>query len=220
LRPIAFTSASTLALFVSTAAFAADAVYVDPAPVAPIEEVAVFSWTGGYIGIQGGYVWTGAELDDGTDILDDEFNGGMVGGFVGYNWQSGAFVFGGEADLNAVFNDETFEFLGEEVDVGTDYLASIRGRVGYAWDRTLLFGTAGVAFTEASAEATIAGIDFDASESFVGWTIGAGLEYAFTDNWLLRGEYRYYDFGNEEIGEFENVDLDFNTVSIGVAYKF
>ena len=213
-----FFTASAIALFAASGAMAADVVVEEPP--APIAEVPLFTWTGGYLGLQGGYAWSDGELSDGTDIISDNFDGGLLGGYAGYNWQSGAFVFGAEADINAVWNEETFAFPGFDVEVGTDYLASLRGRVGYAWDRTLLFATAGVAFSEVSAETTIAGVTLDESESFTGWTIGAGAEYAFTNNWIGRAEYRFYDFGNETIGGIDDVDIQNHTVSVGLAYKF
>lgn len=218
MHPKILFTASAFILLAASGAMAADVVVEEPP--APIAEVPLFTWTGGYLGLQGGYVWSDGELSDGTDLVSDTFDGGLFGGYAGYNWQSGAFVFGAEADINGVWNDETFPFQGVDVEVGTDYLASLRGRVGYAIDRTLLFATAGVAFTEVSANTTIAGIDLDESENFTGWTIGAGAEYAFTNNWIGRAEYRYYDFGNETIGDIDDVDIQNHTVSVGVAYKF
>ena len=125
--------------------------------------------------------------EDDFGVFSDNFNGGLFGGYAGYNWQSGAWVFGVEGDINGVWNDETFNINGFDVDVGSDYLASLRGRVGYAFDRTLIFATAGVAFTQLSAEADLFnGVSLSADQSFTGWTVGAGAEYAFTDNWIGR----------------------------------
>jgi outer membrane immunogenic protein len=185
-------------------------------PIAVVE-VPLFTWTGGYIGVQGGYAWADGELSDGTDIVSDDFNGGLFGGYIGYNWQFNSFVFGGEADVNALWNDTTYVFPNFDVEVGSNYLASIRARAGYAWDRTLLFATGGVAFTEVSADTSFG---VDASESFTGWTIGGGVEHAFTDNIVGRAEYRYYDFGNQDVGAFEDVDFQTQTVTVGLAYKF
>ena len=127
-----------------------------------VQEVPIFSWTGGYIGIQGGGLWSHSSFNESdTGLFSDNFNGGLLGGYAGYNYQAGAWVFGIEGDFNGVWNDETFNVGGFDVDVGTDYLASVRGRVGYAIDRTLLFATAGVAFTQMSAEADI----FDGCQS-------------------------------------------------------
>ena len=208
----------------STSAYAADVVFEEP-PAPIVQEVPIFSWTGGYIGLQGGGLWSDSSIDEfddeDTGVFSDNFGGGLFGVYAGYNWQAGAWVFGVEGDANAVWNDETFDIAGFDVDVGTDYLASLRGRVGYAFDRTLIFATGGVAFTQFSAEADIFDDDFlDVDHSFTGWTIGAGAEYAFTNNWIGRFEYRYYDFSNGELEDFADVELDTHTLTAGVAYKF
>ena len=101
----------------STSAYAADAViYEPPAPVAVYQEVPIFSWTGGYIGLQGGGLWSDSNVDNldidvfdaDSDVFGDSFNGGLFGVYAGYNWQSGPWVFGAEGDFNGVWNDETF----------------------------------------------------------------------------------------------------------------
>jgi outer membrane immunogenic protein len=217
---------SLIAGLASTSAYAADvAMEEPPAPVAVVQEVPIFSWTGGYVGLQGGGLWSDSNIDqfDESDsgVFSDTFNGGLFGGYAGYNWQSGAWVFGVEGDFNGVWNDETFNILGLDVDVGTDYLASLRGRVGYAFDRALIFATGGVAFTQFSAEADLGGgVSLNADQSFTGWTVGAGAEYAFTNNWIGRLEYRYYDFSDDALDDFGDVDLETNTLTVGVAYKF
>jgi outer membrane immunogenic protein len=217
----------------STSAYAADVVMEEP-PAPMVQEVPIFSWTGGYVGIQGGGLWSDVDVDGldddvfGPDAGDfsENFNGGLLGGYAGYNWQSGAWVFGVEGDINAVWNDETFTvssavFGNQDVDVGSDYLASLRGRVGYAVDRALIFATAGVAFTQMSADADLFdNVSLNADQSFTGWTVGAGAEYAFTDNWVGRVEYRYYDFGDDTIDGFGDVKIKTNTVTAGIAYKF
>ena len=182
----------------------------------------IFTWTGGYVGLQGGGIWSDSSVNEpDTGVFSENFNGGLFGGYAGYNWQSGAWVYGAEGDFNGVWNDETFNIGGFDVDVGTDYLASLRGRVGYAFDRTLIFATAGVAFTRMSAEADLFdGVSLNADDNLTGWTVGAGAEYAFTDNWIGRLEYRYYDFGDSSIDGFGDVELQTNTVTAGFAYKF
>lgn len=217
-----------LAGLASTSAFAADAVIEEPpAPVAVIEEVPIFSWTGGYLGIQGGGLWSNSSVNGpDTGIFDDTFNGGLLGAYAGYNWQFGAWVLGVEGDINGVWNDETVtintaRFGNRDVDIGSSYLASIRARAGYAFDRTLIFATGGVAFTQFSAEAGAWDEDaLDTDKSLTGWTIGLGAEYAFTNNWIGRLEYRFYDFSESVFDDFGDVGLDTNTLTVGVAYKF
>ena len=82
-----------LASLASTGAYAADVAMEEvPAPPPPVvvEEVPIFSWTGGYIGIQGGALWSHNSLtEDDFGVFSDNFNGGLLGGYAGYNWQSG-----------------------------------------------------------------------------------------------------------------------------------
>ncbi len=216
----------------STSAYAADAViYEPPAPAPVYQEVPIFSWTGGYIGLQGGALWSNSDIDGDIDVFGpdegvfgDNFNGGLFGVYAGYNWQTGPWVFGAEGDFNGVWNDETFtvntlRFGPRDVEVGSDYLASLRARVGYAFDRTLIFATGGVAFTQFSANFSDENF-VDADQNLTGWTIGAGAEYAFTNNWIGRVEYRYYDFSDDTLEGFGDFGVETNTLTVGVSYKF
>jgi len=115
---------------------------------------------------------------------------------------------------------------------------SLRARAGYAYDRMLFYGTAGVAFGEFASTFQLYGIDntlapfYAASEHSalrVGWTVGGGLEYAVSPRWSVRGEYRYTDFGHlgdvpapTSIGAYYTADrhLDQQQVEVGVSYHF
>ena len=222
MHPKTLLAASALALLMTGGARAADAVIEEPPPV----EIPVFTWTGFYVGVQGGYVWTNLDVDPGGFEIDD-LNGGLFGGYVGYNWQYGAWVFGAEGDINGVWNDQAFAIAGPPpftVDIGTDWLASIRARAGYAFDRALIFATGGVAFTQATADVDLGGgLTLSGEETFTGWTLGGGVEYAFTDNWLGRLEYRYYGFPDKDLdgaGGLGEVSLNTSTITAGIAYKF
>ena len=95
----------------------------------------------------------------------------------------------------------------------------MRARIGYAFDRTLIFATGGVAFTQFSA--SLSDENFvDADQNLTGWTIGAGAEYAFTNNWIGRVEYRYYDFSDDTLEGFGDFGVETNTLTVGVSYKF
>ena len=110
--------------------------------------------------------------------------------------------------------------------VDDNWQGSVRARLGYAIDNFLPYITGGVAWTDFDVTQTLAGVGtVDTSDTFVGWTIGLGLEYAFTPNLIGRVEYRYTDYGDntDNLGLFgfnDNVDFHDNTVRIGVAYKF
>lgn len=197
-------------LLSSTAAFAADAiVYEEPAPAAVYDPV--FNWTGLYVGIQGGYAWINADV---PGLGDEDFDGGVFGAYAGANWQHGDWVFGIEGDVAYTWTENTYFGV---YDAGTDWQGSIRGRVGYAIDRTLIYGTGGLAI----ANAYIEGPGIDESDTMTGWTVGAGVEHAFTDNLIGRVEYRYTDFGDIGIdGIVDDIDVDQHTLRVGIAYKF
>lgn len=168
-----FASASALALMAGAAA-AADI----PAPMsapAPIYSPAPMAntWSGFYFGGHVGYGFGDGDIDDGV----------LVGAHAGYNWQFNQFVVGAEGDA-------TWTDWGS-----TDSTASLRLRGGFAIDRLLAYGTAGVAFQ-----------DFDDT----GWVAGAGVEYALTNNLSVGLEYLHYDFDSDSS----------NVVRGRVSYKF
>lgn len=205
--------ASALVLSASAWAMAADAVYEVPAAPVAVDAPA-FTWAGAYAGIQGGAGWLDGTFSDGVDSAKQDFDGGVVGGFVGYNWQfSNGFVAGIEGDLDYNFNEES----DSGIDVGTDWAGSVRGRVGYAFDRALVYGAAGWTATNGY----VKGLGIDENEVFNGWTVGAGVDFAVTDNLFVRGEYRYNDFGDKDIVPgFLNADLDQSVVKVGLGVKF
>ncbi|MDR7221713.1 porin family protein [Aminobacter aminovorans] len=218
--------ASTFLLAVAGSAFAADVVAHEPAPAAA---PAGFVWTGGYVGLHGGYAWLNGTVDVATaerpfDI--DGFDNGLLGVHAGYNWQlNGNFVAGVEADISHTWTKRDLvvrvsvpDFLPMDIPVeaGTNWQGSARLRVGYAMDRTLIFATGGVGFANTYVKMQA----YDESKTFLGWTAGAGIEHAFTDNWIGRFEYRYADFGSEAFPGGINIDLKEHTVRAGISYKF
>lgn len=209
--------AATLTLLAGTA-YSADAVYEIPeAPVA--ETVApAFSWTGAYFGVDAGYGMLDGDFSVSglAGSASDDFDGATIGAFAGYNWQlSNGFVAGVEGDVSYNFNDNNYGPL----EVGTDWAGSARAKVGYAFDRALVYAAGGWTF----ANGYVDGAGIDESETFHGWTIGAGVDYAVTDNMFLRGEYRYNDFGDKSFSDgFDtiNADLDQHVVKVGLGVKF
>lgn len=205
MKKIALSLAAALAMSVS-AASAADVVYQEPAP-APFHSV--YDWTGFYLGVNGGYVRTRATVPG----FRENFTGGLLGVHAGANWQVDSWVYGIEGDLAYTWNEETLFGVAE---AGTDWQGSVRARVGYAIDRTLIFGTAGFAATRAYVE--VPGF-FSESRTFTGWTAGAGVEHAFTDNWTGRVEYRYADYGRKDFAGID-VRLREHSARVGLSYKF
>jgi outer membrane immunogenic protein len=128
------------ALAACGAAFAADLPARTPAePPAPMpvySPVSAYNWTGFYAGVNAGYGW--GRFERGAAALFDRGGGGVFGAQVGYLSQSGNFVGGLEADINWSGMKNSRTFLGPVVTRGgLDWSGSVRGRLGYAIDRTL-----------------------------------------------------------------------------------
>lgn len=206
-----FILAASAAMTVSSVAFAADAVESVPAAPMAVEQPAIFTWDGAYVGIHGGYAWGNADSPAFVGGSDN-FDGGRLGGFIGYNWQfSNGFVAGIEGDVNYDWNKNNY--IGG-VSIDTGFSGSVRGRVGYAIDRALIYGAAGWTATNASVRGPVRDDD-----TLHGWTIGAGLDYAFTDNVFGRVEYRYNDFGRGTLAG-SRFNFDQHVVNVGIAVKF
>lgn len=204
--------ASLAAIAISTPTLAADADFTPPeAPLATVEAAPGFSWAGGYAGVHTGYGFGEASRERfGSASVD----GARFGGFAGYNWQmSNGFVVGLEADLNYDWNEGKANFARHKIETGLN--GSGRIRAGYAMDRALVFAAAGVAATEFKAFDPC----FDDKGTAVGWTVGAGVDFALTDRMFTRVEYRYNDFGTTNIA---GADIDFNqhVINVGFGVKF
>jgi outer membrane immunogenic protein len=206
--------AATVAFAGTTAAYAADAVDQIPQAPAAVETMApAFTWSGAYIGIHGGYGWENGDFNAGGTTASDNFDGGRLGGFVGYNWQmSSGFLVGIEGDVNYDWNDN--DYAGG-FNAGTDLSGSVRGRVGYAMDRALIFAAGGWTATNGF----VKGPGVDEEKTFSGWTVGGGIDYAFTDKMFGRVEYRYNDYGDKTIGGI-NANFDQHVINVGIGVKF
>lgn len=199
-----------IAALVDARALAADMVTkAPPPPRAP-----VFTWSGCYAGADVGYAWqrdkddefsaaTGAP--DGSSPPATHPNGIKGGGYLGCNWQiAPTWVVGLEGDAEGADVDHYpgHYFLapfGDFYESRTHFQGSVRGRVGYVVNNWLLYVTGGAAFANiqdhyVGLEPT--GITTNVTDTRSGWTLGAGWEYAFTNNWIGRIEYRHADFGS------------------------
>lgn len=224
--------ATTFLFGLSGYAFAADAVVYEPPPV---EVIPSFVWTGGYVGLHAGYAW-GRENDNQSEYFEDVIEpgdrfdvDGFIGGIhAGYNWQSGSFVYGVEGDLDYtnVKGGSDFDYgqVAGHLSLDSDWQGSLRLQLGYAVDTWMFYGTGGVAFGRAKMEASADDLAFSDKNTHVGWTVGGGIEKAFTPNWVGRVELRYTDFGSEDydLGDFGIVASDWNqtALTVGLSYKF
>jgi outer membrane immunogenic protein len=191
--------------------------YPAPAPVyAPI-----FNWTGFYIGINGGGGFGSSNWDS---TGSRNVSGGVIGGTAGYNYQFGQAVVGIEGDIDwSGIDGSTNTLCPLGCKTSNSWLATVRGRLGYAADRFMPFVTGGAAF--GNIRASTPGLP-DTSSDNTGWTIGAGLEAALAANWTAKVEYLYVDLGsfncglNCGAGPTDNVSFHTNLLRAGVNYKF
>lgn len=208
---------------------------------API--IAPFSWTGIYVGVQGGGAWgrsnetffgtPNTAIFAGTQNYD--ISGGALGGVLGFNYQMGSIVLGVEGELNwANINGSSGVVntgLGDTYYSRVNSYGTVKGRIGYAWDRSLFYVNGGGAWGRVRHEYNAAlnggaANSFSATNNETGWTIGAGWEYAFAPNWSARLEYNYVSLGTGSIqysavanNRSEWTDR-FSVVKVGVNYKF
>jgi outer membrane immunogenic protein len=247
---------STVALIGLVGAAAAADLPARAAPPA-YAPVPAFAWTGFYIGAHGGYMWSDTDVTlahvEGNFLPFDVQNGvfpqklsvdrdaGFGGVQAGYNFQSGMWVFGVEADISW-FGDQNRTEL-NIVDPGTppwpfaglltsstyhselETLGTVRARAGVAFDRALLFVTAGVAGGEVENSfgigipAVLYSKTWSSRDTEWGWALGGGVEYALTNNISLKGEYLYYDLGDRTIRARDGVTPGFGAEEIDYNFK-
>jgi outer membrane immunogenic protein len=210
-------------------------VYAPPPPV-----VAYFTWTGCYVGGNVGGLWAKSDWNDTIvgDFGSNTASGVLGGAQAGCNYQVGGWVFGIQGDYdwsNANNNSANLIFPALTDQSQIKSLASVTGRVGYAWDRFLGYVKAGGAWERSNFSVQVGGFPFaTASVTQSGWTVGVGGEYAFL-SWLTGFiEYDYYGFSNGNSSAlvctpavcggaaFGNVGLktNINVVKVGLNFKF
>lgn len=189
------------------------------APVYKAPVVApLYNWTGFYVGLNAGGSWGHQDNDlvtGGVTVFSnsDRLDGFIGGGQIGYNWQVNQWVLGIEADFQGSGQKADGSFLLVPTNplianfpassiAYTDKLewfGTVRGRVGYAFDRWLPYVTGGWAYGHGSISGSSTGgivTTFSGSNTYSGWTLGGGLEWAFMDHWSAKAEYLYIDFGD------------------------
>lgn len=222
-------------LLLGAAFFLAGANLVKAADLPPTYDT---DWTGFYATLSAGY--SNISLDGSQSALapggfeterdKDSSDGAIFGVGAGFNYDMGDFVLGLEGDISLLTNENQLE-MKQTVDVDYDWFATGRARAGYDMDGTLIYGTGGIALLRA---------DFDGagnddirdgkqSETFVGWTVGGGIERMMGESWSLRLEALYADFGSENFNLSVNdigndvdtkIDADMFLVRAGLSWRF
>jgi outer membrane immunogenic protein len=190
------------------------ATYTKAPAISPVN-----NWSGFYVGAMGGYA---AEAT--SDPLG--IRGGFAGGTLGYNWQSGMFVAGLEAD-------GAWADISRTVTVGpialtdrVDSIGTVRGRVGVAFAQILLYGTGGFAFADNKVSASVLGLSLSDSRVHTGWTAGAGAEWMFAPRWSVKAEYLYRRFDSQTYFTAQlppgvvSGSLAMNSGQLGINYHF
>jgi outer membrane immunogenic protein len=228
---------STAASVTGFPALAADLAPAMPA-VAPV--VPTFSWTGFYVGGELGWIRTDPEYTAGAVLLGAPFavssastkDGLSYGVLGGYNYQIGNVVLGVEGDFEGwtVGKIRYTSITGDFLTAHSKWSGSIRGRLGYAADHALFYVTGGAAFVSNETSIPTTGISIGGDDTRVGWTAGAGIDYAFTNNWFTGLEYRYSQYQPKSfiypipvlnLGTIGlKQDLSNNQVTARIGYKF
>lgn len=232
MKKLAFATLAASMLFTG-AASAAD-LAARPYTKAPAPVVAVYSWTGFYVGGHAGGTWTNQEWINTAnttgfgDLIPGEGfrhreTGFIGGGHVGYNWQASNFVFGLEGSISGLTTEgrvanTVFGAADDVFNWRTEFMATVVGRAGVALNNNLLYvkgGWAGVNNKLSVSDTVGAGLGIGSGSQthwHNGWTVGAGWEYGLTPNWIIGIEYNY--------AAFETKSYQLNNTEAGAVYTF
>jgi outer membrane immunogenic protein len=234
---------------IPVSAMAADLGRPAPAP-APVYKapppIMAFSWTGFYLGGNLGAAWETGNVTDTLTGLNFSSTSNATfagGGQVGFNYQISSLVLGVEGDFDWLSNNNNngVGVVIPSVGLGHTFTASLNdrwvttltGRLGFAWDRVLLYGKGGGAwvgnngFTVTDTN-TATAVSVGNSSTRTGWTAGAGLEWAFANNWTARVEYDYIGLSNRTFtvptgiiaGDVFTANRNISMVTVGLNYLF
>lgn len=225
---------AAIAALIGTPALAADmAVKAPPPPVA----APAYSWTGFYIGGNGGYAWGSSVqfFTGGGGGTTHRYNidGWEGGGTLGYNWQIQQWVLGVETDFSGshISGSSTVSTVrygcGTTCATTVDDFGTLSARLGYGWNNVLLYGTGGLAYGGIASN-----LDGGTATNWrTGWAAGAGAEYGFAPHWSAKLEWIYLNFSSFQWTNAHNAnfnctgincstDAKFNVIRAGVNYRF
>ncbi len=167
-----------------------------------------YSWAGPYVGGTLGYEW-GSVSDTPTKPS------GVAGGIeAGFNWQRGNFVYSAETDFNVSGAEDTFA----PWQFSNPWFGTLRGRAGVAVGTVLIYGTAGLAYGEVTADTSG---NLSESHTSFGWVAGGGAEIGLTPHWSAKAEWLYLDLASRSYSVTGTNDaLAANLLRLGVNYRF
>lgn len=223
---------------IAAIAAVATAVLATPASAAPPP----MTWTGCYVGGHVGYGWGREQWNygyyAGTDFNQDYgshgTNGALGGGQLGCNYQMNALVLGIEGTFSwtgmSGNHDDPYG-SGYHHSTAMNWVGTIAGRFGVAFDRSLIYGKAGVAWDRGDYSMLLAGISYTDTRTRTGVLLGLGWEQALTSNWSVKVEYNHLNFGTSDVWwnyQYANpadpwsyhVGQTIQTLTLGVNYRF
>jgi outer membrane immunogenic protein len=234
--------ASTALVALGGYALAADLPARQPIAKAPVMvPVPYFNWTGCYVGGHIGGGWGRKDISNTSPIIVPsgqtvaiDTSGILGGGQIGCDYQFASnWVIGiaGDfswADVKGNTNDPFFS--NKNLAAKTEWLATVTGRLGYSWDRWMIYGVGGGAWARDQYDLTFTGVSggFQGRETRSGWVAGAGIEWAMINNWSVKVEYNHYDFGTKTVELTEptsspipmDIKQRVDAVKVGVNFRF
>jgi outer membrane immunogenic protein len=194
-----------------------------PAPAAVAVPAAAYNWTGFYIGVNGGYGWAGASASSGgLTVEGGDLKGPFAGGQIGFNYQSGMFVFGVEVDGQWASIKESYAGFGFTFEDKINWFFTARGRLGIAAQNVLFYGTGGYAHGGIKSSVSNGINTVSASGDRGGWTVGGGVEAGF-GNASVKLEYLYLQTFDQDMVVFTTPvtwNVHVHTVKLGLNYRF
>lgn len=210
------------------------------APVYKAPPVVLYNWTGCYVGgnVGGGWMHKNWSFVDGGVRFDEgshSASGVIAGGQAGCDYQTGPWVIGAEGKFDWTnLKGNNLNALTPIIDDTTKvrWLTTATGRIGYTWDRVLVYAKGGGAWVNDNYKSFFVATGGDTGSAKItvsGWTVGGGVEYAFASNWSAKIEYGYLDFGKHSAflcnrNGCASVPTDFkqhaHTALLGINYRF
>ena len=216
MRKILLAGVGILALGVASAS-AADLPRRPMAAKAPLYVPPAWTWTGFYIGVNGGGGWGRSDFSAPFATGSFDTSGWLVGGTLGYNYQMGQAVLGIEGDIDYSDIRGSAPCAGTTCETRNNWLGTVRGRLGYSFGQFMPYVTGGLAVGDI--KSSIAGIG-SATETKAGWTVGGGVEAHISGPWTAKLEYLYVDLGRGGTVLGSDSRLTTNIVRAGLNYKF
>ena len=239
-----------LALAVTTLPTSAADLGARPITKAPIAApVALYNWSGFYIGGHVGGLWADKDWTDVTPpppfipLGSHTASGVAAGGQVGFNWQTGAWVFGVEGQFSWTNADSDHGCIVAGAVVlltcrtEMNWVGTAAGRIGYAFNNVLLYAKGGAAFADedfltipstTGVALGVQSVALRASDTRTGWMVGGGVEWGFTPNWSAKIEYNFMEFGKDTFAFVDpvfgtsliQIDQQVHLVKAGINYRF